>query len=128
MLKNITAATVTALCLAAVSLSAGAQGVVNGAIGAGEDIVNGVANAGRDIVNGVRGGNADDSGMGSDDVEPGTDNNGSADSENPDSEMSGSLGGAVRPNPDTGVSFGYIAGAAVLGALGVAVTANKRRG
>ena len=77
MLKNITASVVTALCIAAVSASAGAQGIVNGVVGAGEDIVNGVANAGRDIANGVRGGTADDSGMGSEDVEPGTDINGS---------------------------------------------------
>lgn len=128
MLKNITASAVTALCILAVSASAGAQGIVNGVVGAGEDIVNGVANAGRDIADGIRGGTADDSGMGSEDVEPGTNESGSVDSENPDSEDNSGdvLGETDRPNPGTGVSFGYIAGAAVLGALGVAVTINKR--
>ena len=130
MLKNITASAVTALCIAALSASAGAQGIANGVANAGEDIVNGVANAGRDIVSGVRGGTADDSGMGSEDVEPGTNASGSGDSEDPDSEGTSDtvLGETDKPNPGTGVSFGYIAGAAVLGALGVAVTVNKRRG
>ncbi|MCH5196749.1 MAG: hypothetical protein J1F28_08540 [Oscillospiraceae bacterium] len=51
------------------------------------------------------------------------------DMDSSDNSLSGAyMEGAAGGNPDTGISFGYIAGMAVLGALGVAVTANKRRG
>ncbi|MCH5207480.1 MAG: hypothetical protein J1F04_01240 [Oscillospiraceae bacterium] len=51
------------------------------------------------------------------------------DTDSSDDSLSGAyMEGAAGGNPDTGISFGYIAGMAVLGALGVAVTANKRRG
>lgn len=131
MLKNIAASLTAALCILAVSATAGAQGMIDGIADAGKDVVNGIANAGRDIADGVTGGGgtADDSGMGSEDVEPGTSSDvNSSDAEDPENTSSDTvLGETDRPNPDTGVSFGYIASAAVLGALGVAVTVNKRR-
>lgn len=149
MLKNITASALTALCILAVSASAGAQGVVDGVAGAAEDIVNGVGDAGRDIADGLMGTDAGDPGLtsddsdvnssnadngskdGSDPLDDPTESENSDDSDDPDDSDDASsdtvIGGANGDNPNTGISFGYIAGAAVLGALGVAVTVNKRR-
>ena len=146
MLKNITASALTALCVLAVSASAGAQGVVDGVVGAAEDIADGVGEAGRDIADGIMGTDAGDpsltDGSSSSDAVESTDPSDSSDvidstdtsssedltDSDLDDNSSGTIGGAAGgDNPDTGISFGYIAGAAILGALGVAVTLNKRR-
>ena len=153
MLKNIAASALVALCILAVSASAGAQGVIDGITGAAEDIIDGAADAGRDIADGLSAG-TDDPNNSSDvtssdpdnsdpdtsdpdtsdpdasdpDIsDPDTSDSDSSDSEPEDTSSDTVISGANGSNPDTGISFGYVAGAAVLGALGVAVTVNKRR-
>lgn len=137
MIKNISTAIASAACFAALTATASAATnpigrAADGALNAGEDIINGVANAGDDIVNGITGGRTN-----------GTDNTNGANngttsnpavSDIPDvsditdtSDISGTTSDVnANQSPATGVSFGLTAAAAMLGALGVVVTANRR--
>ena len=128
-------------------------GAANGIVNAGEDIVDGAENATRDILNGFT---ADDTnpgiGYGSSarttDDGAGTASGGTSDNNTtggttggttgdttsgPTSDPSDSIGSgstsseAAAGNPNTGISLGYVASAAVLAAMGVVVTAVKRR-
>ena len=150
MFKKISLAAAL-LCCAAISPAAYADGVgsaiggaANGIVNAGEDIVNGAENATRDILNGFT----------ADDTNPGTAIGGS--SRTADGSNSGATTGttgdsagtnsngtagntsdsigtgtnsstAAGGNPNTGISMGYVASAAVLAAMGVVVIAVKRR-
>lgn len=153
MIKKISAAAACAACFAALTATASAATnnpvgrAANGAINAGEDLINGVAYAGEDIVNGITGGgrtngtdnNTNGATNGTTNGTNGV-NNGNTNGSNPtvsdvpdindtDNVNSG-LGTtndiANNQMPATGVSFGLTAAAAVLGALGVVVTANRR--
>lgn len=135
MIKNISTAIASAACFAALTATAGAATnpvgrAANGALNAGEDIINGVANAGEDIVDGITGDGTDNTTNGADN---GTTSN-PAVSDIPDvsdttddSDIAGTTSDvAENQSPATGVSFGLTAAAAMLGALGVVVTANRR--
>ncbi|MCH5188879.1 MAG: hypothetical protein J1F63_10795 [Oscillospiraceae bacterium] len=152
MFKKITLAAAL-LCCAAISPAAYADvgsaigGAANGIANAGEDIVNGAENATRDILNGFTAddtnpgigiggssrttgsGNAGDSsngtanGSGTTTYTTGSDTSGSSDSISSGTNTSTAAGA----NPNTGISMGYVASAAVLAAMGVVVTAVKRR-
>lgn len=142
MIKNISTAVACAACFAALTATATAATnnpigrAANGALNAGEDLINGVANAGEDIANGITGGRTN----GTDNNTNGTNNGNTNGTNNPtvsdvpdindtDNVNSG-LGTTTDINtnqsPATGVSFGLTAAAAMLGALGVVVTANRR--
>ena len=154
MFKKISLAAAL-LCCAAISPAAYADGfpsaignAVNGAVNAGEDIMNGAENATRDILNGFT---ADDTNPGAgiggsgrttnyntggtSDSTSGNTTSGSTSgntsdstSDSSDDISSGSnSSNAAGGNPDTGISMGYVASAAVLAAMGVVVTAVKRR-
>ena len=141
------------LCCAAISPAAYADGlpsaignVAHDAADTGRDIMDGAENIGRDILNGFTaddtntgggigssartadpgsGGTANYSGTANDTTSNSTD---SISSNNSDSLASGSTSSeAAGGNPDTGISMGYVASAAVLSAMGVVVTAIKRR-
>ena len=155
MFKKISLAAAL-LCCAAISPAAYAQGIgaaigdaASGIANAGEDIVDGAENVGRDILNGFT---ADDStGVGPGSSGGNIVNNGGDKSDNI-ANYNGTTGSAVRNttsdsanstsdslssgsnsstaaggNPNTGISMGYVASAAVLAAMGVVVTAVKRR-
>ena len=153
MLKNISTAAACPACFAALTATAGAATnnpigrAADGALNAGEDLINGVANAGEDIVNGITGGrtNGTDNGTtngtnGTNNTNNGTttdtttDTNDTSVSDVPDindtDDLNSGLGTTSDVNtnqsPATGVSFGLTAAAAMLGALGVVVTANRR--
>ncbi|MGN0669110.1 MAG: hypothetical protein ACI4JZ_01050 [Oscillospiraceae bacterium] len=147
MIKKISAAAACAACFAALTATASAATnnpvgrAANGAINAGEDLINGVAHAGEDIVNGVTGGRTNDNTTnGTTNGTNGTTNgvnNGTNnptvsdipdinDTDNANSGLGTTNDIANNQMPATGVSFGLTAAAAVLGALGVVVTANRR--
>ena len=129
-----------------------ASGIAN----AGTDIIDGAENAERDILNGFTADDTTPAGPGSDSVGRTTDSKSSGSSgNNMNGNSSGAAGTAGRSsggtseksavdsseklssgiisstvagsNPDTGISMGYVASAAVLAAMGVVVTAIRRR-
>ncbi len=148
MIKKLSLAAAIA-CFAALSPAAYAQGIggaigdaTNGVINAGEDIVDGTMDAGRDIVNGLTGDddtNSDtdndtdnDSGSVSDDTSS-TPDSSSSDSASDDNSSDDLVSDSDNiqngaGNPITGISMGYVASAAVLSAMGVVVTAIRKRG
>lgn len=156
MFKKISVAAAL-LCCAAISPAAYADGPVGGAINgvarAGEDIADGAMDAGRDILEGFTGDDTNPgAGLGSTDNNGTTTDNANGDinngttgdtsntttgngttsdttSGNTSEELaSGSNSStAAAGNPNTGISMGYVASAAVLAAMGVVVTAVKRR-
>lgn len=144
MIKKLSLAAAIA-CFAALSPAAYAQGIggaigdaTNGVINAGEDIVDGTMDAGRDIVNGLTGDddtNSDtdnDSGSVSDDTSstPGNSSSDSASDDNSSDDLVSDSDNIQNGagNPITGISMGYVASAAVLSAMGVVVTAIRKRG
>lgn len=143
MIKKISAAAALAVCTAALTAAAAsAQSPIgraaNGVIGAGEDIINGVSDAGEDIANGITGRtdgqNNANTGSGTASTPetttstPSTGTSGTAGTTSSDANSGLEPGSDINGNqsPSTGVSFGLTAAAAVLGALGVVVTANRR--
>lgn len=149
MIKKISAAAACAACFAALTATASAATnnpvgrAANGAINAGEDLINGVAHAGEDIVNGITGGgrtngtdnNTNGATNGTNGVNNGNTNGSNPtvsdvpdinDTDNVNSGLGTTNDIANNQMPATGVSFGLTAAAAVLGALGVVVTANRR--
>lgn len=132
-------------------------GAIDGVARAGEDIADGAMDAGRDILNGFTARDTDGAGTGdavpgdpangttggttggtangttggtTSDTTSGTTSGTTSDTT---SGTSGDLASgsnsstAAAGNPNTGVSMGYVASAAVLAAMGVVVTAVKRR-
>lgn len=137
MIKKISTAAACAVCFAALTTAASAATnpigrAANGAIDAGEDLINGVADAGEDIVNGVTGGSTDGANNGTNGTTNGTNDPTVGDVPDvSDTTDYGDVTGTTsditaNQSPATGVSFGLTAAAAMLGALGVVVTANRR--
>ena len=138
MIKKISTAAAFAACFAALTIPASAATnavgrAANGAINAGEDLINGVANAGEDIVNGITGGRTNDNNTnGTNGATNGANNptvsdiSDVTDTDNVNSGLGTTSDQPINQAPATGVSFGLTAAAAVLGALGVVVTANRR--
>lgn len=155
MFKKISLAAAL-LCCAAISPAAYAEGIgaaigdaASGVANAGEDIVQGAENAGRDILNGFTADDTNGVGPGS---SGGTTVNNGGDKSDSIANYNGTTNGtaidatsdianstsdslssgtnsstAGGGNPNTGISMGYVASAAVLAAMGVVVTAVKRR-
>lgn len=150
MKKNISVALLTLACFSALSAAAFADGpigrTINGIGRAGEDIADGVGDAidgagdaVSDVVDGVTGDgdNTDDSaadpgatdepvGSDSSDVSDDTSSDITSDEESSEDPASGTVGGISAANPPMGVSYGLTAGAAVLAALGVVVSAARK--
>ena len=144
MKKNISAVLLALSGLMAISSTAFADGpvgrTVNGVVRAGEDIVDGAGDAVSDVVGGVTSGvdeitGDNDSTLAPGDTDTPADNDSTINSEisTPTSESgavsinnSGALGGISVNNPTTGVTYGLTAGAAVLAAIGIAVTAVRK--
>ena len=137
MKKNISAGLLALAGFMAISSAAFADGpiggAVNGVVRAGEDIVNGAGDAVSDVVGGVTSGVDDITGDNDNTVVPGdTDRPAVSDSVTSDvsretvSDHSGVVGGISVNNPTTGVTYGLTAGAAVLAAVGIAVTAVRK--
>ncbi len=150
MKKNISAALLTLACFSALSAAAFADGpigrTINGIGRAGEDIADGVGDAidgagdaVSDVVDGVTGDNdnTDDSvadpgarddpvGADSSDVSDDTSSDITSDEVSSEESASGTVGDINAANPPMGVSYGLTAGAAVLAALGVVVSAARK--
>lgn len=152
MKKNISVALLTLACFSALSAAAFADGpigrTINGIGRAGEDIADGVGDAidgagdaVSDVVDGVTGDNNDntddsvvdpgatDDPVGadsSDDVSDDTSSDITSDEVSSEESASGTVGGINAANPPMGVSYGLTAGAAVLAALGVVVSAARK--
>lgn len=150
MKKNISVALLTLACFSALSAAAFADGpigrTINGIGRAGEDIADGVGDAidgagdaVSDVVDGVTGdnNNTDDSvvdpgatddpvGADSSDVSVDTSSDITSDEVSSEESASGTVGGINAANPPMGVSYGLTAGAAVLAALGVVVSAARK--
>lgn len=147
MIKKISTAVACAACFAALTVTASAATnpvgrAANGAINAGEDLINGVADAGEDIVNGVTGGRTNGTDNNTNGTTNGANNGNTNNTNNPtvsevpdvtdtdDSDLNSGLVTAsdvtTNQTPATGISFGLTASAAMLGALGVVLTANRR--
>lgn len=151
MKKNISAALLTLACFSALSAAAFADGpigrTINGIGRAGEDIADGVGDAidgagdaVSDVVDGVTGDNNDNTdnsvadpgdtddpvGADSSDVSVDTSSDITSDEVSSEDSANGTVGGINAANPPMGVSYGLTAGAAVLAALGVVVSAARK--
>ncbi len=120
--------------LAALSPAAYASaigGAVEGVVDAGRDVADGVLDAGEDIVDGVTGGNNNTTSGSTGGTTSGTtsgDSSSSGDAASSEETASGSNSTEnAAGNPGTGISLGYVASAAVLAAMGVVVTAVRRK-
>lgn len=152
--KKLSAAAALAF-MATISSAAYASSIgsaIDGAISGAEDIADGVVNAGEDVADGIIGTDGNPAGSGSDngttsysnnDGTNGTAGNGSGsgsaiqpkDGGNDAADISTTSdtnGSAVNSangtgNPNTGVSLGFVASAAVLAAMGVTLTTVRRK-